>query len=248
MKAVSVRELNSLTPEQFQQIISGPADEAARWLHAAAEHGIVEAQVHYAQRLLDGIGVPLDRQEAFQWFKLAAGQDHVMAMNMMGRCYENGWGVPVDMLLATYWFRLAAHAGLDWGMYNYATALALGRGVAVSRQEALIWLRKATEMGHVKSWNLLGGFYEDGWIGAVDMEAAFACYRKAADGGDFRGQFNCGRVLALCNLVEQAVAWIGRAYYNRDATAAFREKLLSFLTRSDQPELKEFGLSLQKSA
>ncbi len=209
--------------------MNGPADKAAQWLYTAAEHDIAEAQAHYAQRLLDGIGVEKDPHQAFQWFKLAAGQNHAMAMNMLGRCYENGWGVRVDMLLATYWFRLAAHAGLDWGMYNYATSLALGRGVATDRGEALRWLRKATSMGHAKSWNLLGGFYEDGWEVEADLTIAADCYRAAGEGGDFRGQFNYGRLLAQQGRIQDARAWFHLADGNPATTHAFREKMRAFL-------------------
>lgn len=248
MKDISARELNSASPEQLRDIINGPADEAARWLHAAAEQGVLEAQVHYAQRLLDGAGVPADAQTAFQWFRLAAGRGHAMAMNMAGRCYENGWGVPADMLMAAYWFRLAAQAGLDWGMYNYATSLALGRGVALDRQEAQRWLRQAAALGHAKSWNLLGGFHEDGWCGPVDMAAALDCYGKAAAGGDFRGEFNCARLLAACGDVGGAVAWMTRAYRNPVATPAFRSKLLAFLKTSEAPALRQLESSLSSDA
>ena len=248
MRSVSAQDLNALTPEQFRDILAGPAEEAMRWLHAAAEQGIVEAQVHYAQRLLDGVGAEADPQTAFQWFRLAAGQGHVMAMNMAGRCYENGWGVEADALMATYWFRLAAQAGLDWGMYNYATSLALGRGVAQNRQEALLWLRKAVALGHVKSWNLLGGFHEDGWGVPVDLEIALDCYGKAAQGGDFRGEFNCGRLLAVRGELSPALVWFRRAHDNPAATSAFRSKLKAFLRADEQQALHALESSLADDA
>ena len=244
MREVSIREFNSASPEKLRAVLNGPPGEAARWLHTAAEHGVVEAQVHYAQMLLDGRGVPADAPQAFQWFKLAANQGHVMAMNMTGRCYENGWGVPPDAVMASYWFRLAAHAGLDWGMYNYATSLALGRGVELDRQEALVWLRKAVALGHAKSWNLLGGFHEDGWTGEVDMDAALDCYLKAAEGGDFRGQFNVGRLLAGRADIAPAQAWMARAYRNRGATAAFKKKMLGFLRASQSQALRDLAAAL----
>jgi TPR repeat protein len=154
-----------------------------------------------------------------------------MAMNMVGRCYENGWGVAPDMLLATYWFRLAALEGLDWGMYNYATSLALGRGVDTDRHAALSWLRKAAELGHAKSWNLIGGFHEDGWEVEADMDIALECYRKAAEGGDFRGQFNYARLLARKGEMFEAADWMKSAYEN--ANEAFREKMRDFLGGSE---------------
>ncbi len=236
MKEIPIRDFNNTTPEQFLEILKGPADEAARWLHTAAELGIVEAQVHYGQVLLDGTGVEKNPEHAFQWFKLAANEGHVMAMNMLGRCYENGWGTQPDMLLANYWFKLAAAAGLDWGMYNYATSLALGRGTEMNRGQALALLREAAAMGHVKSWNLLGGFYEDGWEVDVDMDCALDCYHRAAIGGDFRGQFNYARLLIAHGRPGEAPSWMNRAYEN--ATEAFRAKMRQFLAASSNPELQ----------
>lgn len=236
MKEVSAKAFNAATPQQFREILAGPAEEAARWLYTAAEHGVAEAQAHYAQRLLDGRGVARDPRQAFEWFRLAANQGHAMGMNMLGRCYENGWGVAPDMLLATYWFKLAAHAGLDWGMYNYATSLALGRGTAVDRAEALAWLRTATALGHVKSWNLMGGFHEDGWTDeGADLAAAMDCYRRAAEGGDFRGQFNYGRLLAGEGRADEGLSWMRRSHDNPAATPAFRAKLLRYLRGTGRP-------------
>ncbi len=70
-------------------------------------------------------------------------------------------------------------------MYNYASVLALGNGMACDRAQALQWFRRAADMGHVKSINFVGSFYEDGW--AVDANASIALdyYRRAAVGGDF---------------------------------------------------------------
>ena len=237
MSDLPLRELNQADTDRFRQILSGPPEQAARWLRAAAEQGVTEAQVHYGQWLLQGNGVKADPQAACQWFRQAARQGHAMGMNMLGRCYENGWGVSPDMLMAAYWFRLAANAGLDWGMYNYATSLALGRGVDMDRGQALAWLRKATGLGHAKSWNLLGGFLEDGWACEADPEAAWNCYRKAAEGGDFRGQFNIGRLLAGRNEISEARIWLEAAYRNLAATAAFRKKMLRFLYDSGAPDL-----------
>lgn len=249
MTGISVTEFNSADAQTFVKIVSaGDSEDKARWLRTAAEHGVVEAQVHYAQILLDGRGVESNPPEAFEWFRKAAGQGHAMARNMLGRCYENGWGVEPDMLLATYWFRLAANSGLDWGMYNYATSLALGRGEETNHDEAIMWLQRATAKGHVKSWNLLGGFYEDGWACEANRETALTCYRKAAEGGDFRGQFNVGRLIAEAEEFDEALMWFRKAYDNPSATDAFRKKMRHFLKESPHRELRNLGQELHRAA
>lgn len=237
MKEISIQQFNAATPEQFRDILAGPPEIAARWLATAAEHGVVDAQAHYAQFLLDGNGVERRPEEALYWFKLAANADHVMAMNMVGRCYENGWGIKSNMVVATYWFKLAATRGLDWGMYNYATSLALGRGIDANQKKAFMWLTKAAAKGHAKSWNLLGGFYEDGNTVQADKDIAMDCYRRAAEGGDFRGQFNYGRLLAAQGNISDAIHWMQMV--PATATPAFMVKMRHFLATAPEPALRQ---------
>ena len=146
--------------------------------------------------LLDGHGMARDPEAALGWFKRAAQADHLMSINMVGRCYENGWGVARDETVAAYWFRLAADRGLDWGMYNYAHMLRDGRGgVARDPAAALALYQRAAQSGHVKSIGVVGRFHEAGTVVPRDLEQAFDCYRRAAEGGDFRGMFHLGRLL-----------------------------------------------------
>ncbi len=236
MKPISVQQLNAATPEQWADILKGPAEELARWLLAAAEQGVSSAQANYGQMLLDGIGLAPDQAQALHWFKAAARADHVMAMNMVGRCYENGWGTKPNQDIATYWFRLAANRGLDWGMYNYATSLTLGRGTEPDRLQAFAWFDKAAKLGHAKSLNILGGFYEDGWEVECDIAMAVDYYRLAALGGDFRGQFNYARLLADQGNIAEATAWMKRV--PETATATFLAKARCFLAQASHPELR----------
>lgn len=243
MNKISIEQFNAATPEEFAAILNGPPEIAARWLATAAEHGIADAQLRYGQMLLEGLGLERNPEQALNWFKAAAESADAMAMNMVGRCYENGWGVEPDMAIATYWFRRAAANGSDWGMYNYATSLTLGRGTPPDRAQAFMWLKKATEMGHAKSMNIVGGFYEDGWEVAADQNIAFDYYRRAAQGGDFRGQFNYGRLLAERGQIGEAVAWLRRV--PETATPGFMQKLRQFLRNSPQAELQALEASIQ---
>ena len=166
-----------------------------------------------------------------------------MAVNMVGRCLDQGWGVPRSQLLAERWFRKAAERGLDWGMYNLATLLTLGEGgVPQDRVEAFHWLRKAADLGHVKSINLLGGFYEDGWVVRPDRIAARDYYRRAAIGGDFRGQFNYARFLIQEGDLLGALHWLRQV--PGTATPAFICKMKEFLAAFSQHEIRDFVVTL----
>ncbi|MFC6646927.1 tetratricopeptide repeat protein [Granulicella cerasi] len=212
----------------------------------AAMSGVHQAQVLFGQMLLDGRLVERNPTWALHWFERAAQSGDVMAMNMAGRCFDQGWGVARDAVMAEKWFRKAADRGLDWGMYNLATLLALGEGgVKQDKAQAFHWLLEAAKQGHVKSMNILGGFYEDGWIVKADREKAREYYRLAADGGDFRGHFNTGRLLLEDGNEEAAIACFRRV--PETATQAFMAKMKLFLEQSASARIKSFAQELAAS-
>ncbi|SSW73881.1 Secretory immunoglobulin A-binding protein EsiB [Achromobacter veterisilvae] len=239
MKTYSAADVAATTPEQLARLREeGPAEDYAAWIRAAAELGLTEAQAIYGQMLLDGAGVERDQAEGLAWFKRAANADHLMAINMVGRCYENGWGVASDDTVAAYWFRLAADRGLDWGMYNYAHMLRGGRGgVAQDSAAALALYQQAAQAGHVKSIGMVGRYYEAGDAVEQDMERAFDCYRRCAEGGDFRGMFHLGRLLLLRGRKEDAAQWLARV--PETATPAFLREANAMLQASGFPALYE---------
>ena len=203
--------INALDADAVAARLSGAPHEVAAFIGEAAAAGSAEAQAAYAQLLLDGRGVACDRQAAFRWFGLAARQGHVEAINMVGRCHDLGWGVPIDKAAAAKAFRRAAEAGLHWGMYNWATALALGAGVAEDRVAALGWFERAAALGNAKAMNFIGSFHEDGWVVRRDLGEAARWYAQAAEGCDFRGQFNHGRMLLAAGRGAEAQRWFDAA-------------------------------------
>lgn len=211
-------------------------------VRAAAERGVREAQALYGQMLLDGRFVPRNPAYALHWFERAAVAGDLMAINMVGRCLDQGWGVAASAHLAEPWFRKAAERGLDWGMYNLATLLTLGRGVHEDKVEALYWFRKAAEMGHAKSINLVGSFYEDGWVVKKDMALAREYYLRSAIAGDFRGQFNIARLLIQEGALDEALTWLRKV--PETATPAFLEKMKRFLGAYSVPAIRRFALEL----
>jgi TPR repeat protein len=190
--------------------LAGPPEAVAALLLEAAKAGHTEAQLFLGQVYLDGRGVSRDPVEALRWFGVAAKSGNAMAMNMIGRCSEHGWGAAVDKGMAAQWYEAAARHGLDWGMYNLATLYTLGEGIAEDKAAALRLFEQAAAMGHAKSMNMIGSFYEDGWVVKPDMDKAADHYRAAAEGGDFRGQFNHARILTEKGDIAGAKFWLGK--------------------------------------
>ena len=240
MTAIGPDELGKLTPKDIAARLSGPPEERAAFVRAAAEAGMAEAQAVYGQMLLDGAGVAKDEPAALDWFTRAAAQHHLMAINMVGRCYDLGWGTPPDKARAAECYRIAAERGLDWGMYNYATLLALGVGVAEDKAAALDWFQRAAKMGNAKAINFVGSFHEDGWVVPRDMAKAARCYARAARGGDFRGCFNHARMLGAAGKADEAMQWLKRA--GETATPAFVDKAAIWLAGADVPAFRVRGV------
>lgn len=227
----SRRALLALDAAGWQALLSADAGRALPALRLMARHGVPRAQAILGQRLLE-----VDAGEAVHWFRQAAGNDDADAMNMLGRCHEHGWGLAADMQMAVYWYRLAAQRGLDWGMYNLANLMMNGSGTPSNRRGALLLYRQAAALGHAKAVNIIGRFHEEGWEMEKDQEQAFALYRQASIGGDFRGSFNYGRLLAARGMTGEACRTLrGIA---AASTPAFLRNVQGWLAAHALPELR----------
>src|SRR5262249_49643980 len=159
-------------------------------------------------------GTPADPVGAARWFSAAAEADCGEAMNMLGRCHELGCGVAQSDSLAARWYGRAAGKGLDWGQFNLANLVLRGRGVGANGERALALYRMAACQGHAKAMNMVGRFYEEGWVIPRDPRLALHWYRLAAEGGDFRGQYNFGTMLIALDRISEAAVWLERAVRN----------------------------------
>lgn len=212
----------------------------------AAGLGDLDAQTTLGQLLLDGNGIARDPKLALTWFRIAARQGHAMACNMTGRCLENGWGCEIDLSEAARHYRQAADLGLDWGLYNYGQLLTRGRGVAQDLNAACALFQQAAAMGHAKSMNLLGRFHHEGVVVERDQEQAQRWYLLAAQGGDFRGQYNHAAVLAEQGNEDEACLWLERALAT--ATPGFLQAAGPVLLASASAAVREMGLRYQRAS
>jgi TPR repeat protein len=239
---LTLAELSALAPAELAAVLGEDSGHTAQWLYEAACHGLVEAQTTLGQALLDGRGTPADARAARRWFALAAQTGYAPAANMLGRCLERGWGGGQDFPKAAQHYRQAADSGLDWGQYNLANLLLRGRGVARDLRQAFDWFAAAAVQHHAKSINLVARFLEEGWIGPPDLPGAAAWYRRAAEGGDFRGQYNLASLLVQSGRVAEAVPWFERAGAagSRDFQRLAADQLLA---QQDQA-LRAVGLAI----
>lgn len=231
----------------WQAVLSGPAEDAARWVGAAAQLGHADAQAVLGQWLLDGHGLPRDPVQALYWFLHAAGQGHAMGMNMAGRCHEQGWGTAVDLGKAAHWYRQAIRtAALPQARYNLANLLASGQGVAQNHAEALALYQQAAEQGYAKAFAKLGRYYEDGLVVPQDHDIALRCYQRGAEGGDFRGQFCYAGMLAAQGRHGEALHWL--RLVPTTATPRFLREAGTLLLKSPNADFNAIGTQMLAQA
>jgi hypothetical protein len=114
-----------------------------------------------------------------------------------------------------------------------------GRGVGRDRVLALALYWKAADQGHAKSINMVGRFIEEGWEMSANPVAAIDWYRRAAEAGDFRAQYNLASVLALNGDIAEAEAWLRRAI--EGATTEFLMLMAKRLASSGESRLRRLG-------
>lgn len=241
-----LRREESLDGGQLSAMLEESPARAAQAILLAAGEGLVDAQALLGQILLDGRGIEQDQALALRWFGIAAQRGHLMARNMLGRCHEHGWGCPADAGIAAGHYHQAATAGLDWALYNYANLLATGRGVEQNHAQALACYRRAAQLGHAKSMNLLGRYLEEGLVCPADPQAARDWYRRSAEGGDFRGQFSHGAILADAGRIDEALDWLQRALAGGNLN--FLRVARAALLEARHPEIRQLALAYHQRA
>ena len=238
--------LKHLSDDEWRAALAESPDKAARWVYAAATYGNIDAQIMWGQMLLDGYGTPRDDEGAFRWFGIAAKSKRADAVNMLGRCHECGWGAPVDFEKAAACYREAAEQSFDWAQFNLACLMLDGKGVPQDRDGAFALFMKAVEQGHVKSFNMIGRFYEHGWGRPRDMTTAAEWYRRSAEGGDFRGQYRYGQLLFERGLPDDALPLLRLAVDN--APVELCRQFAGELLGRPEPRLQEIGALAQARA
>ena len=86
-----------------------------------------------------------------------------------------------------------------------------GRGIAQNQTAAFHYYLKAAEQRHERAMNLLGRCCEQGWGTPRNAAAAADWYRRSAEAGYFRGQYNWASLLREAGRIDEAVVWFERA-------------------------------------
>lgn len=237
MNITEMSEWRRLSDADRHALLAGP--DSAVWIERLARYGFPEAQTLLGQMLLDRIPKPAPGI-AYGWITAAAAANHPPAINLMGRCLEYGWDVAADPVAAIACYRRAADAGYDWAEFNLGCALLYGIGTARDRPAAFDCFTRAAARGLAKAHNMLGRFHEQGWDRPALRHKAATHYRFAADGGDFRGQFNLASLLHGQGRTPEALTWLRRAIAT--GSPDFLAETHDLLRNNDDPALRTIAI------
>ncbi|HBP22578.1 MAG TPA: hypothetical protein DEA08_32965 [Planctomycetes bacterium] len=227
-------------------------EEEADLLRRAAEAGHEQAMRLYAQKLLEGEGVPRDPAEAERWFARSAEwylthakRGSTSAMHGLAKAYLEGRGVARDPAQALRWFEEAAKRGHVRAMSRLGQLLMSGVGTQRDPARGARWLKQAAEEGDARAMTSYGIACWNGWGVARDQRAALRWYRAAADNGSLLARVKLALALSRQRPAE------AEALLRRTADAGFvtgmRELGLFLIERGDEEGCRE-GLSWLRRA
>ena len=117
--------------------------------------------------------------------------------------------------------------------------MAAGQGTARDPSEAFALYRQAADQGYAKAYAKLGRFHEDGEVVPRDAARAFDCYRRGAEGGDFRGQFSYAGMLAAQGRTDEAIGWLEKVLLS--ATPRYLRQAGALLLQAPDARVRAIG-------
>jgi uncharacterized protein len=237
--------------------------DALRWLGRAAEAGETAAQTQLAVLALQGVSGPgntglfdkpveaPDFAGAEYWSRKAVAAGSAEAKALLGFILTAGPVECRDLTAGEALYRESAEEGWSRGQLAVAMTL-LASGNADSAARAMDLLRAAAADGVATAHHVLGTLAESGAAGQVDLPAAAASYKAAAELGHAPAQLRYGFALidgrGVARDLFQAETWLRRAALAGEAAAA---AVLGFLYAQDgesPPNYAEAAVWLQRAA
>lgn len=117
-------------------------------VEARAESGEAEAQFLMGTAFAEGLGKPVDPEQAAAWYRRAAGQGHILAQHNLGNVSFSGNGVPQSDERAVYWWTLAAEQGDAIPQFRLGQMYEQGRGVEQDLEQAIAWYQDSARRGN----------------------------------------------------------------------------------------------------
>jgi hypothetical protein len=170
---------------------------------------------------------PTDTDTPIDEIRVRADRGNAEAVRVLGLCYLNGIQVGLDYGVAFSCFERAVALGSDRAKLNLGKRYLRGEGTSPDSTIGLKLLVECSEAGFAEAARELGEFHASGRFGLEEnMAEAARWYRRAAEQGDAKAQFQLACQLFYGDGVEQrqdeAVEWYRRAAEQEHAEAQWR--------------------------
>ena len=227
--------------------------KAVNWFRKAVASGNTDAYFNLGQAYSKGEGVTQDYAEAAKWYRKGADAGDAEAQFKLGIMYYKGQGLPQDYKLAYMWINLSASMSVPNFTWESHKIRAGARDV-VQAKLTQDELDEAERLG--TAWRptviMPPSIPRLTGVKAIDKPREYAeavrRYRKAADMGDAKAQFNLGRMYAEGKGVTQdyvlAYMWINLSAstaVGEDQRYAMRDEVASKLTRKQLEEAQRLA-------
>jgi TPR repeat protein len=210
--------------------------EGLRWLTRAAEAGDTAAQTQLATLAMQGAtnrdvgglfgsaaSAAPDFAQAEHWSRLAAAAGSAEAKGLLASILTGGPPEFRDVAAGAALYRECAEAGGARGRIGFAMLL-LQDATPESAKEAQSLLQAAAADGVPIALHLAGMMHESGSGGTIDLAAAAASYKAAAEMGHAPAQLRHGLALLYGRGTKQdrftAETWLRRAALSGETEAA----------------------------
>ncbi len=181
---------------------------AEKWLKAAADRGILEAQYNLGT-LLEARVIRGAAQQAAQLYRRAAERGHTEAQLQLADMLADGRGTAANDVEAAAWYTRAAELGNAVAQARLGTVYLHGRGVPQDYEAAASWLQRAASRGEASAQGQLGALYMSGRGVPQDYVAAHQWFNLSAANArdnDLRQRSAAHRDLAAARMSPDAVA------------------------------------------
>jgi TPR repeat protein len=128
--------------------VAQSADNAAKWLQAAAASGSTQAFADLAVLNNSAMVTTITPGLAFTYNFEAAKRNYVPAMLEVGISLVQGFGIPANPASGISWLERAANAGSNEAMYDLYQIYVEGYGVGKNPAHADKWLQVAAASGN----------------------------------------------------------------------------------------------------
>jgi len=130
-------------------------DKAEKWLLAASEQGVAQAQYDLATYYYEVKA----KSRGLAWLREAVDQNHPQAHTLLSSLYRTGEGVALDDTEAIRLLRRAAELGDPNAQNEYGLALRAGSRVEEDARESFEWFERAARVGYTDAQFNLGLAY-----------------------------------------------------------------------------------------